>query len=110
MKSVLIKLPDINFTKFIKSDVALTSKDMYADAKGDYEDNKGLLAEEKFGVFLNKNLSNKQHEVDKKRVIKTSHGASWEGLERQPDFKCMQVFSIIYTLLSTGVNCYIFIF
>jgi len=110
MKSVLIKLPDINFTKFIKSDVALTNEDMYKEAKGDYEENKGLLAEEKFGSFLNKNLSNKQHDVTKKRVIKTSHGATWEGLERQPNFKCMQAFSIIYTLLSTGVNCYIFIF
>lgn len=105
-------MPDINYTKFIESDVPLSSHDARQEAIHQFEEeNAGLLAEEKFGIFLNRNLNKaKNPKKDKKHEIEAAMGMTWKGLERQPQFMCMKISSVVYMILALATNGYIYMF
>ena len=111
MDNIFIR-KDIKFTDFFKSDVPLTSEELYKDAVGEHnEDYDNLLAEEKFGVFLNKNANKKKFKTLKKHRVEidAKRDLSWEGLERQPQFACMKFLAIFYMIMAQGVNSYIYL-
>jgi len=112
MNQIHIKT-NIGFKDFINSDVPLSKKDMYDEAIKDHnEDYDNLLAEEKFGIFVNKNLNKKKFKVLKKHRIEidVAKDLAWEGLERQPNFGLMKLLSIVYMIFAQGINSYIYIF
>lgn len=111
MTNLLVKLPSTNFVSFIESDVPLSNSAARKEAMGQFEENENLLAEEKFGIFLNRDMNkNKMPDRKKKNVISTSYGTSWAGLERQPQFMLMKVLAVIYMILGFGTNAYIYQF